>query len=160
MKLELKDCQNLDAIINHLVNDEDFYNADDIVKNVLPIEDVAYVSWLIDILLQYRRNIVFEAKNLEKFIRADSSAKTFIQRGGFTKIYMDDEEERSKKDFASKLELEELVLRVNKLRDEMIDLAKSKTLSKNAKNWSIAAAVATVLTWILLLLQWKCNKPG
>jgi hypothetical protein len=55
---------------------------------------------------------------------------------------------------------EQVVYEVNKLRDEFKDASETKRIAKSAKRWSIAASVATVLTLILLLIQWMCNKHG
>jgi hypothetical protein len=60
----------------------------------------------------------------------------------------------------SKLEFENLTLNVEDLKNKFFDYPETKKLAKSAKHWSIGASVATVLTLILLLIQWICNKPS
>ena len=57
------------------------------------------------------------------------------------------------------LNIEKLQLEVDNLRNQMFDYDITKRRAKNAAFWLVVVSVISVLSLILSLLQWKCNKP-
>jgi len=58
------------------------------------------------------------------------------------------------------LSLEKLNLELVILRNEVFDYVETKRRSKSAVRWSAGATVIAALSFIMLLLQWKCNRPS
>jgi hypothetical protein len=57
------------------------------------------------------------------------------------------------------LSLEKLNLELATLRNEVFDYGETERRSKNAVLWSAGATIIAALSLIILLLQWKCNRP-
>jgi hypothetical protein len=155
-----KEAADMDKIVSYLITYDNFGEAKRFHEEVLPDDQLSYIQGLVDVLISYGRKVIVLAPQggYYKFIRSGTSAPNFISKGGFTAIYKSLHDKKQQDDFASKLSVENLVLSVNKLRDDLAELPKTKRLAKNAQGWSIAASVATALTLILLLMQWICNK--
>ena len=150
MQLDEKDCQDLDKIIAFLIEDGSFNDAEKFKEKLFPESDISYSEGLVDRLLEYGRNIVFKATNSGemKLIRADTSAKSFLQKGGFTGEYKRLAEQQAHKNEVTKLEFEALKLSGENLRNKYFDYDKTKSRVKRNEIilWlGIALSVITII---------------
>ena len=99
------------------------------------------------------------------FIDAEQALKNpkiWIKPNGieFANALTKENNKKERNEEIEKLNYEKLELDVHKLRDEIFDSPTLKRQRRISTNSAWISALSALLTLILLLIQWKRNKPG
>lgn len=153
-----EEASDLDKIVAHLVKSKSFYDGAQLQQSIFKDKDESYVDALVDKLVYYGRDIVFESltKYSSKYIRQGSSAAYFLSTGGFVALYEKAISELEAEEELKSKELNKLQLEIDDLANRLIDYDNIKRKA----HWSFIISVATIILLILSTgQQLMCNKP-
>jgi len=149
MNITRQEAEHLDTVVSYLITSKNYIDGRDI-KNVLTDIEEDYGFALVDMLINYGEDVVFlsNGNTYNKFIRAGSSAKYFLDKGGFTAKFDEAHKSLEEQKNLKNKETLKLQLEIDDLTNKLVDYDTTKWQAK----WAFIITIISVLLAALALI--------